>query len=455
MTSLTETILKSKDSKGCWRVSSRLQNKETIILQHGVKSCRLELAKATDQEGHLSIEPEIAQALCLPTFKNKYRVKFTDTGQWIFGPLVGIFINERWLQELLSQKSMPICSLYTEVLDRNQGLAVFFSLDRILWNKGEVLGVIRDSSQSAKLWKEQLLPIPTVIYDRCFGSEGRVGGMTLRSTCASYDRDIKVINTLPKLGKIETYTICSQYDSLRKHFPQWDIFNKETGASLLEKYPVAYIKPDRLSRGKGVTKVTHTSKGYLLEQRRRKLNYQHLCATTGEVLNKISHYLKYNPMVIQEIIPLQRYKDRPFDFRLLLQKDCTGQWKQTGIAARICGEGSIISGPRSGGEVSSYKEVMKNLPEDLRDKIALSLLKLAKDIAQALEEQMGLYAELGFDLGVDKNGYIWVIEVNGKPLKVSIERLQNKTITLLAYKRPIEYAIYLAGFRCSYGGVIC
>lgn len=451
MTSLPESILMSKESKGRWSFSTQLINQTTLLLHHGVKYCKINLPETTGQSDDLFIEPEIAQVLSLPTFKTEYRVKSTDPGQLLFGPLVGILINEYWLQSLLSRKSMPICSLYTEVLERNQGLAIFFSLERILWDKGEIIGVIRDTSQPVKVWKEQILPIPTVIYDRCFGYEGRIGGMTLRKKCASFDRNIKVINALPKLGKIEIYKMCSQNDSLRDHLPKWDIFHPEAGASLLEKYPEAYIKPDRLSRGKGVTKVTHTLDGYLVEQRRRSLNYQQLCVTTDEVLTKIAYYLKDYPMVIQETIPLHRYKDRPFDFRLLLQKDGSGQWKQTGIAARICGEGSIISGPRSGGEVSTYEEVMKNLPEEQRDKIASSLLNLAKDIALTIEEQIGLYAELGFDLGVDMNGYIWLIEVNGKPLKVSIERLPNKTITHLAYERPIEYAIYLAGFDVQGG----
>lgn len=449
MTSVTETILMSKESKGRWSFSIPLINQSTLLLHHGVKSCELKLPETTGQTTTYFIEPELAQMLSLPTFKNEYRVKPIDFGQLLFGPLVGIFINEYWLQNLLSRKSMPICSLYTEVLERKQGLAVFFSLERILWDKGEVIGVIRDTSQPSKLWREYILPIPTVIYDRCFGYQGRVGGMNLRKKCVSYGRNIKVINALPKLGKIEIYKMCSQNDSLREHLPQWDIFHPKTGASLLEKYPVAYIKPDRLSRGKGVTKVTHTPDGYLVEQRRRSLNYQQLCVKTDEVLNKIAYYLKDNPMVIQETIPLQRYKGRPFDFRLLLQKDGSGQWKQTGIAARICGEGSIISGPRSGGEVSTYEEVMKNFPGEQRDKIASSLLNLAKDIAQTIEEQIGLYAELGFDLGVDIHGHIWVIEVNGKPLKVSIERLQKEMLTRLAYESPIEYAIYLAGFGCS------
>ncbi|ODA40006.1 YheC/YheD family protein [Desulfosporosinus sp. BG] len=72
---------------------------------------------------------------------------------------------------------------------------------------------------------------------------------------------------------------------------------------------------------------------------------------------------------------------------------------------------------------------MKDLTESERE-IASSLLDLALKITQMIEEQFGLFAELGFDLCVDLNGNISLLEVNGKPLKVSIEKLRDKTIPL-------------------------
>jgi len=47
---------------------------------------------------------------------------------------------------------------------------------------------------------------------------------------------------------------------------------------------------------------------------------------------------------------------------------------------------------------------------------------------------------------VDVNCQVKLIEINGIPLKVSIERLKDRKIMLAAHQHPIGYAIYLAGF---------
>ncbi|AFL99415.1 hypothetical protein Desde_0982 [Desulfitobacterium dehalogenans ATCC 51507] len=445
MTDTSETILMSKDSSGRWTFTASLKSEPMLTIHHGVKSCKMKI-KTIGQTHHTYIlDQKMFEELNVPITLMEYRIKQVHPGEWILGPFVGIFTSENLLQKLLSQEDITVYDDYSKILERNQGLAVFFSLERILWDKGEVMGVVRDSSKSAHVWKEQVLPIPKVIYDRCYGPGSRKEGMKLRSQCASFNQGITVINALPRLGKMEIYQLCSQDDTLRQHLPQWAIFQPETAESLLSKFPVAYIKPNNLSKGVGVTKVTHNSNGFLAEQRRGSENYQHQCVDAGELLNVLSDYLNA-PMVIQEAIPLRQYEGNPFDFRLLLQKNDTGQWQQTGIVARVFGKESVISSPRSGGRVATYDEAMQDLPKSERKRIATSLLNLALKIAQMLEKEFGLFAELGFDLGVDLNGDVWLIEVNGKPLKVSIERLNDKAMTAAAYERPLEYARYLAGF---------
>lgn len=447
MTNSTETILMSKESKGRWTFSTSLNNVSTITIHHGVKSCKLRIKPRRQTHQTFIIDPKMFEELCLPITMTKYRMKIIQPGEWILGPYVGVFTSENQLKMLLSQECISVYDSYSEVLERNQGLVVFFSLERILWDKGVVHGVIRDSSKSVKVWKEQVLPIPKVIYDRSYGPESRIEAITLRSKCASYVQTINVLNALPRLEKMEIYQLCSRDETLRPHLPQWDIFRPETAESLLTKFPVAYIKPNGLPKGMGVTKITHTSNGFLVEQRRGTDNYKHQCVSVNEVLGILSDYLEA-PIVIQEAIPLREYKGSPFDFRLLLQKNNAGRWQQTGVVARIFGENNVISSPSSCRKVTTYDEAMQDLPQVERETIASSLLNLALKIGQMIEEQFGLYAELGFDLGVDVSGNVWLIEVNGKPLKVSIERLNNETITTAAYEYPLEYAIYLAGFDC-------
>jgi hypothetical protein len=347
----------------------------------------------------------------------------------------------------LSGKVDSFYRAYARVLSRNFGQAVFISPQRISWDHNEVLGVIRTRTNQQEKWIEEFLPLPTVIYDRCFGGNNRYQSSVLRKKGASHVPTIKVINALAKLGKREIYTLCSQISRFEEYLPKWDILRPDNIEALLEEFPNAYIKPNRLSKGKGVTKVTKTSSGYLLEQRRDPENYRHLCQSPQEVLEDLGPYLSTQGyMIIQEVIPLMTYQDCPFDFRLLLQKDHTGRWKRTGIAGRISGIGSIISSPRSGGSVLSFDHVMEHLSPPIRQSIAASMINLSLDLAKTLDSLIGPFVELGFDLGVDITGKVKIIEVNGIPLKVSIERLKDNKITKAAHANPLGYALYLTGF---------
>jgi len=56
------------------------------------------------------------------------------------------------------------------------------------------------------------------------------------------------------------------------------------------------------------------------------------------------------------------------------------------------------------------------------------------------------FGELGLDVGIDKEGKFWLIEVNSKPRKTTETEL-SKGIMRNTFRRPLQYAIFLAGFN--------
>jgi len=68
-------------------------------------------------------------------------------------------------------------------------------------------------------------------------------------------------------------------------------------------------------------------------------------------------------------------------------------------------------------------------------------------VATTLEaEGHCIYGELGLDIGIDNDNFPWLIEVNSKPRKRTKTRFSQR-IVRNSFKRPLEYAIYLAGFK--------
>lgn len=446
MTRKTPALTRDLNS-GCWTLSLGPVNESVITIFHGTRVCTVNLENLPCSDSSFLLSPEICRTLLLPTHLKRYQIRALNRINYILGPLVGILVSEAKLKRLLSGTVDHDYRRYAKVLRKSKGVAVFLSPQRINWQQDQATGVVRIVSNQQEIWIEQTLPIPTVIYDRCFGPENRKRSAALRKRCFTNFPTIRVVNALVKLGKLEIYELCSERPELRKHLPRWGILTPDNVTGILDQFPIAYIKPDRLSKGKGVTKVSCTEQGFLVEQRRGTDNYQHLCASPEDVLGDLQKYLKGSGfMVVQEAIPLMKYNGRPFDFRLLLQKDKSGKWKKAAVAGRISGVGSVISSPRSGGSVASYDVVMAQLPDEQRLAIAVTMLDLAREVAKTIDQVIGPFAELGFDLGVDLSGEVKIIEVNGIPLKVSVERLNDKNITRAVHENPIGYAIYLAGF---------
>lgn len=436
-----ESLLRKEDT-GLWKLPQDQGIPGRVTLYHGTLSCSMEV----EDSNRISLPLDMVQRLLLPSFTDKYGLKSLAAGDFVVGPLVGVFINEQKLQKLLSGDIDRIYRRFAMVLERNNGVAAFFSRKRVLWNSCKIISIVRKTEGVKEKWIEEILPIPVVIYDRCFGTEGRRDSRILREQCMNSGLGIRIVNALTKLNKMQIYKICALDPILNEHLPRWEMLTEENVDRLLDEYSVAYVKPDSLYKGKGVTKVTRCTKGYWVEQRRGEENYKVLCKNPQEVLRRVQSNAGKNLFVIQEAIQLLLNKGRPFDFRLLMQKDGSGQWKETGVVARINARGSIIASPRSGGNVATFEEVMSRFSKEDRKRVHREMVRFATYLARTIDHQIGPYVELGFDIGVDKMGRVWLIELNGKPLKVSIDRLKNHEVTVNAYERPLEYAIRIAGF---------
>ncbi|MFL0247877.1 YheC/YheD family protein [Candidatus Clostridium stratigraminis] len=364
------------------------------------------------------------------------------------GPLVGIFINSKKIASLSEGKTDSVYEQISLAMDKLSGLSCFFSAGDIDWGKRLVKGLVHEDSR----WAAHILPLPTVIYDRCFGSYGRKNGLEFRKRLGS---EYHVINSMPKLTKWETICTLRKNPKLLQVIPKTSIYNSymDLENALLTANSV-YLKPDALYKGKGVYRVSKELNGsYKIEHRtetKNVVNFLPNLNNIGEIID--SYTVLGGGYLIQEEIEKAYYKDYPFDFRLLYQKDWQGSWQPSGIAVRIGAPGSIITSPRSGGAVIEFSKVLRDsFHEDFitKDGLYKNVLSIGREIVTTIEQEFGDCVELGLDMTIDINRKIWVIEVNGKPLKVSLKWLNNPALMARCYSRPIEYAVFLTGFMSA------
>lgn len=362
------------------------------------------------------------------------------------GPLIGIFVNQIKVQELISGTNISEYIQFDRACKKLSGFCYFFSRDNIDWENNLVLGIFRTNDS----WSTSILPLAKVIYNRNVEGNCVYESLELKSRLPM---NFIMLNNTPKLSKWDTLQLLKSNPQLASAVPETVLYTSYLDVEkFLGKYASAYLKPNLLSKGRGVFKISNLSaNNFKVSYRTKDLNH----VVVIDDLKKLDILLnKYSTdgggYIIQREIKKAFFRESPFDFRLLYQKDYKGNWKPGGIASRIAANGSIITSPRSGGSVEDFSLVLKEVfYEDSATKGGLyeKVINIGREICLSIEAEFGTCVELGIDMTIDVRHKIWIIEVNGKPLRVSLERLNKPEVILRCNSQPIEYCVYLSGFK--------
>lgn len=128
---------------------------------------------------------------------------------------------------------------------------------------------------------------------------------------------------------------------------------------------------------------------------------------------------------------------------MLLQKNELGNWLERGRGIRIGKKGGIISNLSAGGIVSNFMNWIDSLPFALREYIQQELDDILANIPAILEEAFLPLFELGIDIGIDKNGAIWILDINSKPGRKVILATRPE-ISEQLFEAPLCYASFIS-----------
>jgi hypothetical protein len=454
------TYVDSQDREICYLTQKQVDHfnlnntKRHIVLSIGAASIRLKkIITSTCQmsSDRLYLSRDMENILYLPQ-GTVMQIRKIDNEHIEIGPYIGVFINQEKIELLNSGKGVTAYTHFSTACKSLYGLCCFFSIQNIDWERKLVNGLIRENGK----WSTRTLPIPKIIYDRNVENNCRAESIELRRRLGDKHR---ILNPMPKLAKWETINALTKNEKLLDVIPKTIPFKSYNDIeNSLRLFSSVYLKPDALSKGKGIFKISKDSNNlYRVEYRSPEENHIVNLRKLSDLNSLMEQYIdKGGGYIIQQEIKKALFRGNPFDFRFLFQKDYKGTWQPSGVAGRIAAPNSIITSPRSGGRVEDFSIVLKeSFNEDISSRGGLyeDVVYYGREICRAIEDEFGTCLELGLDMTIDINKKIWVIEVNGKPLKVSLKRLNNPEIISLCNRRPIEYAVYLSGFKSADTGV--
>jgi hypothetical protein len=338
-------------------------------------------------------------------------------------------------------QSKPFAELL-EVARRRKVQAYIFTKDDIDWQKRRVMGWEYGQDNEVG-WQQQIFPIPNVVYNR-------IPNRVLESQPAMQEFFVLLKAKYgPRffnpgfLDKWETYRVLAETEKTCCRLPETrPVTDPGDIRQMLDRYGDIYLKPRANSLGIGISRITKTPDGKLNCRTQQPGNsdiadqYQ----TLEDLLADLPLWRQEAPYLVQQTVGMARYLNRPFDIRLLAQKDRHGHWRKTGWAARVAAPGGITTHVIYGGDRLPVSQAMSKWRYTRLLAKAKALAATVPGIVEAAWQSS--FGELEMDIAVDHGGELWLFEVNAKPFKFDEDLLRAKSLL-----RLIHYARYLADSR--------
>lgn len=128
-----------------------------------------------------------------------------------------------------------------------------------------------------------------------------------------------------------------------------------------------------------------------------------------------------------------------------MQKNGQGNWQFTGSAVRVAATGKFVTHVPNGGSKRDYHLTVKQVfgySREILAELDRQLKTICKLVPKILEEKLGInLAVLSLDIGIDKDGKMWLIEANSKPASFDEDPIRQRHLELLT-----DYFIYKSDF---------
>lgn len=349
---------------------------------------------------------------------------------------IGILVNDGLYRRIPTGRTKhEMLAFYEEAAAYYDMYPCYFRLRDIRPATGNVLAFVSKGLQKGyqRIW----MPLPKVIHNRAIY---RATAQKRLNRLASTSHTI--YNLCNRYGKLHIYNLLMRNENLRPHLPGTINANLSTLHQYMEQYDSLIIKPDSGSIGKGIYKLDKGKDAWILTHKVKK-RY-----VTTTFKKKIPLFLqkkiKQRNYVIQQRLPLATWDSRPFDLRVSVQRNITGDWQITGIVGKAARKNGFLTNVAQGGIVQPFSTLLQQYPE--LDPIAVEegIHHFALTAARVLSMELPNLADLGMDIGITEHGFPLFIESNGRDQRYSFREANMMSEWKATYANPISYGSFLA-----------
>lgn len=416
---------------------------ENVSLLFGVKAVEVKIEVSDSVGGsEILLSDHIIHELQIP-LTCSYDILVSDNFIRI-GPFIGI------LTELTDKKVKKMLFTYKSFVKQYKqigGAILIFSLESMDIEQQVISGFLYQPENQS--WRYGRFPLPATvmtILEASLTSKYKVFHQKLNVLTSVLGA--KVFN-FPHFSKWEMHKLLVPI--LGHVLPETTLYQEPDDITdMLQLYKSIYIKPVNGRLGKRIFKVVQTNKHIAVHfyvNRRKQIK---TFSSHKEMMSFFQINLVPNMYLIQQTIPLMNVDDRVIDFRVMMIKNERGLWDNLGIYSRYGAKGQLVSNITAGGQTELASDTLKTVWKLDSEKIEEVLLKIDKLVREALDlfEQQGYHlANIGFDIGMNEDGALYIIEINHQnPDPYIALKANNSRAFYLARYKNMMYAKHLEGY---------
>ncbi|CFW96268.1 Endospore coat-associated protein YheC/D [Syntrophomonas zehnderi OL-4] len=362
------------------------------------------------------------------------------------GPVVGVLLARKTDKgySLPTGKEGRILAEMNEAATKRNILMYFFYADGVNFTRQIINGHRYIASQKGKgKWVRASFPLPDIIYNRITSRSRERENHVQLFLQKAVRKSIHVFNTR-FLNKWEVHKSLYSNSITRIMLPETDRYSQEKLVYYLANFTEFFIKPTESSVGKGIIKIVVNSPQSYSYYRVGSKSGWLKCHTSMQLYKqlRIPEGEKY---ILQQGIDLNCIDGNVFDIRAQVQKNGQGQWQLTGAAVRIAAPGKFVTHVPNGGTKGNFAGTLQELYGKDSEKsrnVNKQLETIAQILPRVLEQDLGLnLAILSLDIGLDKEGRMWIIEANSKPASFDEDDIRQRHLNLLN-----DYFIFKSNF---------
>ena len=361
------------------------------------------------------------------------------------GPIVGVLIAGKE-----NAGSLPVARrarIYKELSQhaaKKNIFIYFFQAHDVDWNHQRVKGLIYDpQAKKNGAWIKAGFFLPDIVYNRISFRHKEDTEAVQEFMKKARHTNIYLFNSR-FLNKWEVHQSLVNHPKTREFSLETDCYSNEALSKYLNKYNEFFIKPVANSIGKGIIKVISTRPDRIEYFRLGRTSNWQICHSQAELYTRLS-IPQGEKYILQKGIILASIDNRIFDIRAQVQKDGQGIWQFTGAAVRLAATGKFVTHVPNGGSKRDYYLTVKEVfgsSSSVMQGLDKQLKTICRTVPQILEDSLGInLAVLSMDIGIDRDGRMWIIEVNSKPASFDEEAIYKRHLGFLT-----DYLLFKANF---------